>query len=255
MITMLKDESPLISIITPCYNSEWYIRQTIESVLAQPYQNWEMIIIDDCSTDNSEILINEYLKKDKRIKYLKTELNTGMPSGPRNLGLDNAKGRYIAFLDGDDIWLPTKLENQLKNFTDENVAIVFSYYEKITEDRQRSNRIVISLEKVTYNQLLKGNSIGCLTAIYDTEKSGKLSFMNFHYEDYAYWLAILKNGYIAKNTNTLEALYRVKSDGESSKKLRSARWTWNIYKNYLKMPLLKCLYCFSLYSLKASFKH
>jgi glycosyltransferase involved in cell wall biosynthesis len=245
----------LVSIITPNYNSAQFIAQTIESVLAQSYQNWEMLIVDDCSTDNSETIIRKYLEQDKRIRFYKTKTNTGMPAGPRNIGIEKSCGQYIAFLDSDDIWFPTKLEQQLKIFENKNVAIVFSYYEKITESGQRNDRIIKSPRQVTFDGLLKGNCIGCLTAIYDTARVGRLYFQYFHYEDYAYWLTILKNNYIAKNTNTVEALYRVKSNGESSNKIVSMNWIWNIYRNYLKMSLLKSIYYFSFHHIKALAKY
>lgn len=104
---------PLVTVITPLYNAEKYIAETIESVINQSYQNWEMIIVDDCSTDNSREIVKEYEKKDRRIRLIESESNFGGPARPRNIGLDNAKGEYIAFLDADDVWLSEKLEIQV----------------------------------------------------------------------------------------------------------------------------------------------
>ena len=101
--------NPQISVITPCYNAESTIRETIDSVLRQTFKDWELLIIDDCSTDNSAEIIREYSSRDSRIKYFKTEEKSGSPSTPRNIGIDNASGEYIAFLDADDVWLPDKL--------------------------------------------------------------------------------------------------------------------------------------------------
>ena len=115
-----------VSIIMPCYNSEKFIKDAIESVLKQTYQNWELIIIDDNSTDNSTIIVESYKRKDFRIKLLKNSNNTRMPATPRNIGILSANGRYIAFLDSDDIWYPSKLENQIPLFKDEKCAVVYS---------------------------------------------------------------------------------------------------------------------------------
>lgn len=120
----------LVSVIIPCYNSERYIVQSIESVIMQTFQQWEMIIVDDCSTDNSADIIKKYEAKDFRIRYLKTNEPSGSPSIPRNIGIREARGRYIAFLDSDDIWLPKKLEEQLKFIDQPNVAMVFSNFGK-----------------------------------------------------------------------------------------------------------------------------
>jgi glycosyltransferase involved in cell wall biosynthesis len=130
---MIAKYNPLISIVTSCYNNVSFIAQTIESVLAQTYQNWEMIIVDDCSTDGSYAIAMEYASRDSRIKVYRTEHQSGSPVEPRNIGIQKATGRYIAFLDSDDVWLPNKLENQLKLFDNKDTAIVFSNYKKINE--------------------------------------------------------------------------------------------------------------------------
>jgi len=252
---MKNNNSQLISIITPCYNSESYILEAIESVRAQTYKNWEMLIIDDCSTDISVSLINDYVKKDKRIKLFVTEKNSKSPVEPRNIGIKNARGRYIAFLDSDDIWLPTKLENQVKQFKEDKIAIVFSYYEKISEKGNRKNRVVYSPSIVTYKELLKGDSIGFLTAIYDTEKSGECYFKHIGAEDYAFWLLMLRPGFIACGTNTVEALYRVRRKSLSSKKIRAAKWTWDIYRNLLEFSVFKSVYHFIFYAIRAVCKY
>ena len=164
----------MVSIVTPCYNASFFIEQTIQSVLSQTYSEWEMLIVDDCSTDGSNGIINKYIKQDKRIKYYKTSCSSGSPVLPRNIAIEKAQGKYIAFLDSDDIWLPTKLEEQLKLFDGEKVAVVYSNYEKINENGNRSNRIIKAPTEVNYHNLLKSNVIGNLTGIYDTEKVGKV---------------------------------------------------------------------------------
>lgn len=227
----------LVSIVTPCYNSERYIRYAIESVISQTYKNWEMIIVDDCSTDNSVTIIMEYCEKDCRIKYLTTGIASGSPTKPRNIGIAKAKGRYIAFLDSDDIWLPNKLEVQLPLLKNDDVAIVYSYYEKITEAGERSGRVIKSALNHSYKSLLFGNEIGCLTAVIDTYKGNKCYFQYIGHEDYALWLSILKKGFIAKNAQEVLGLYRVRKLSVSSNKVRIIYWVWNIYRNCEKLSI------------------
>lgn len=236
----------------PCYNSGTYIRQAINSVKGQTYRDWELLVVDDGSTDNSADIIKGMEQTDGRIKYLKTNAPSGSPIVPRNIGVKNALGRYIAFLDSDDAWLPNKLERQMKMFEQyEDMAICFSNYEKMTEQGERNNRIIKAPSVTTYKQLLLGNVIGCLTAVYDTEKVGKVFFQNHSHEDYILWLDILKRGYVARNTNTVEALYRVRENSVSSNKLKTLCWQWDIYRNVEKIGLFRSSYYFFNYAYRA----
>ena len=244
----------MVSIITPCYNASAFIEQTILSVQAQTYTDWEMLIVDDCSNDNSAEIIKRYADKDRRIKYLNTDRSSGSPVKPRNIGIENAKGRYIAFLDSDDVWFPDKLEKQLNLFHDKKVAVVYSNYEKMNENGERGNRIIKAPSETNYYDLLKGNVIGNLTGVYDTEKVGKVYCQNIHHEDYILWLSILKKGFIAKNTNTVTALYRVRNNSVSSNKLKVLSWQWNILRNVENLPFYKSVYCFMCYAIKAILK-
>lgn len=242
----------MISIVMPCYNSGTFIRQAIESVRNQTYRDWELLVVDDGSTDNSADIIKGMEQTDGRIKYLKTNAPSGSPIVPRNIGVKNALGRYIAFLDSDDAWLPNKLERQMKMFEQyEDMAICFSNYEKMTEQGERNNRIIKAPSVTTYKQLLLGNVIGCLTAVYDTEKVGKVFFQNHSHEDYILWLDILKRGYVARNTNTVEALYRVRENSVSSNKLKTLSWQWDIYRNVEKIELFRSSYYFFNYAYRA----
>lgn len=241
----------LVSVIVPCYNAASYITETIESVISQSYTNWEMLIIDDCSCDNSGLIIQNYCSIDSRIKYYRTEKASGTPTLPRNIGIENAMGRYIAFLDSDDVWLPNKLEEQLCLFDDSQTAIVYSDYEKMAETGERNHRIIKAPSTVNYKQLLLGNVIGCLTAVYDTDKIGKVYFSEHSHEDYIMWLSILKNGFIARSSNTVTALYRVRNHSVSSNKLKALSWQWNIYINIEKIGYFKAAYYFIHYAYRA----
>lgn len=244
-----------VSIITPCYNSEQFIADTIESVLEQTFQNWEMIIVDDKSSDNSVSIVKEYSKKDKRIKLICLENNSGSPTIPRNKGISIAKGRFIAFLDSDDLWSPTKLEEQIHLFQENNVAIVFSNYEKIDEEGMKKNRIIKAPAFVKYKDLLKGNSIACSTAIYDSKKVGKIYFVNQRHEDYILWLSILKKGYIGKNSNTITTFYRVRKSSISANKIKVIKWTWNIYRKTENLSLTSSIFYMFTYLYKSLKKY
>lgn len=241
----------LVSVIMPVHNAETFLNQSIQSVLSQTYQNWELLVVDDCSSDNSALLIHQFEATDQRIKYLKTEEPSGSPTLPRNIGIANARGRYIAFLDSDDMWLPNKLKEQLSLFKNKDTAIVFSNYEKITEEGERNQRFVIAPESTNYKHLLCGNVIGCLTAVYDTKKVGKMYFEKISHEDYILWLAILKKGFTGKNTGTVNALYRVRTQSVSSNKWKALSWQWNIYVKVEKVGYIKAIYYFMNYALKA----
>ncbi|MDR0660900.1 MAG: glycosyltransferase [Prevotellaceae bacterium] len=243
-----------VSVITPCYNSDSFIAEAIDSVINQTYSNWEMLIVDDCSNDNSAAVIASYREQDDRIKYFKTDAPSGSPSLPRNIATENASGQYIAFLDSDDTWFPTKLEKQVKLLKNNDTAIAFSSYEKISEDGRRSNRIVKAPAATSYKKLLRGNVICLSSAAYDSEKVGKQYFQKIGHEDYVFWLAILKKGFIARNTKSVETLYRICESSISSNKLKTMAWQWNIYKNIEKIGFFGRLYNFTCYAFKALLK-
>ena len=241
-----------VSVVMPVYNAEAFLEQSINSVFAQTYSNWELLIVDDCSADDSVSIVKKYTSQDKRIRFFKTNKPSGSPVLPRNIGVRNARGRYIAFLDSDDVWLPNKLEHQLQLFEQyDDMAICFSNYEKMTETGQRNDRVIKASAVTTYKHLLLGNVIGCLTAVYDTAKTGKMYFPNHSHEDYVLWLSILKQGYVARNTNTVEALYRLRGGSVSSNKLRTLFWQWDIYRNVEKIDLFRAGYYFMNYAYRA----
>lgn len=241
-----------VSIITPLYNSESFIAETIQSVISQTYNNWEMLIIDDCSKDKSSEIVKTYKSLDERIKYFKTDFPSGSPTKPRNIGIEKANGRYIAFLDSDDLWEQNKLETQLRVLEDESVAIVFSNYQKINEQGIQNNRVIKAPKIVDYQKLLKGNVIACCTCVYDSSKTGKLYFNNQGHEDYALWLEILKKGYFAKNTGLVSAKYRVRNASISSNKYKVIFWIYNIYRQNERMSIIKSIY-YSFLTLSRSF--
>lgn len=206
---------PLVSIISPTYNDEDTIENTINSVLNQSYKNWEMIIVDDCSRDNTGYIVKQKAKEDERIKYIKLDKNSGA-SVARNVALKNAKGKYIAFLDCDDLWLEDKLKKQV-NFMEENNCY-FSYtdYEFIDKNGNLLNKKRISPKKISYFSMLLGDSIGCLTVMYNSEKVGLIQIpLLKKRNDYALWCKVLKKVKYGYKYNEVLAVYR-KSDNSIS---------------------------------------
>lgn len=246
-----------VSIIMPAHNAAKTIKESIDSVLSQTFTDWELLVINDSSIDETEQIVSEYTRKDSRIRLLYTDKSVGNPFYPRNIGIKAAEGRFIAFLDSDDVWLATKLEKQIPLFDDEKVAIVFSYYEKFAtnEAETKKNRVIKSPASVSYNSALYGNPIGNLTGVYDSKKIGKVFYEDAGHEDYILWLTILKKGFIAKNTNTVEARYRVAEKSVSSNKGKAASWTWNIYRKTLGFNIIKSAFCYSMYMLKGVLKY
>ncbi|ACM93540.1 teichuronic acid biosynthesis [Nautilia profundicola AmH] len=237
----------LVSIITPSYNSEKFISKTIVSVLNQTYRNLEMIIVDDCSPDNSNEIIEEYIKKDKRIKLIKLDKNSG-PAVARNTAIKEAKGRYIAFLDADDLWIPEKLERQINFMKENDLSFTYSAYDLIDENDNNIGDFIPPKE-IDYKSLLKTNPIGCLTAIYDAKKLGKIYMPNIlKRQDYGLWLKILKQIESTKGMQEKLAIYRIRKNSVSSNKLKAAKYQWKIYREVEKLNIFQSIYYFLNYA-------
>lgn len=246
--------TPTVSVIMPLYNAEKYVEQAIRSVISQTYKDWEMIVVDDCSSDSSVVIVERIAKEDERITLLQTEKPSGSPTLPRNMAIKVARGRFIAFLDSDDVWKPEKLEEQLPLFDGKDTKIVFSYYQKMESNGVVRKGVVKSPAKVDYSELLKGNVIGNLTGIYDTQIAGKHYFEYVGHEDYVYWLHILRDGGVAVNTQKVHALYRLTQNSISRNKLKVCLWDWYIYRHIEKLSVLKSMYCFCCYAINGFIK-
>lgn len=238
---MNNDNNDLVSVIMPLYNTYRFVSQAIESVIKQTHINWEMIIVDDCSTDDSISVVKEYTKKYKRIVLLQLDNNSGSAIA-RNTAIKKSKGRYIAFLDADDLWLEDKLKIQIKFIQDNNLSLTYSSYYLIDEDNNKQGKF-ITKATINYKMMLKSCSIGCSTAIYDTEKIGKVYMPDLTIrQDYVLWLEILKD--IKSTKGIIEPLskYRLLSFSLSANKIRAAQFQWKIYRETLKLSLLKSVY-------------
>lgn len=184
-------KNELVSIITPSYNTANYIGQTIESVLNQTYINWEMIIVDDCSIDDTDEIVSKYLS-DKRIRYLKNKHNSGAAVS-RNYALQKANGKWIAFLDSDDLWHPNKLEKQIQFMEKNNYHFSYTQYQEIEEDNKPKGRMISGPKKITKSKMYAYCWPGCLTVMYDAEKVGLIQIEDIKKNnDYAMWLQIIE---------------------------------------------------------------
>ncbi len=232
---------PQVSIITPCYNASKYISQTIESVLAQSYSDWELIIIDDGSKDDSVTVVNKYVEKDCRIRLFQ-QLNGGSANA-RNHGIREASGRYIALLDADDIWLPQFLEKQIEFMKQKNAICVYSSYKRINEDSNEILKPVICKPFVNYKRMQITNFIGCLTGLYDSQKYGKKYLdenLKSIRDDYAYWLEIVKLENAAYGNQEVLAKYRVVKSSTTGNKIKLIKKQFWFYRNYLKLNFFMC---------------
>jgi len=244
----------LVSIITAVYNAELYISETIESVIAQDYQNWELIIVDDYSTDNSFSIAKKY-ESDKRIHVFEIPIKSpSLAAGTRNFGIDQAKGKYITFLDADDTWNPNFLSSQLNFMKEKNCSFAFSSFFWRAANKDKN---FIVPEKVTYKDILKTNSITCLTAIYDRETIGVFYMPENAYkrEDFACFLSILKKVKYAYGNPEVLAMYRLHGNSASSKKRKMIKWQWRVYRRVEHINFFSSLYFLFCWAIQGLKKH
>ncbi|WP_242035121.1 glycosyltransferase family 2 protein [Mesobacillus harenae] len=245
------DSQPLVSIITPVYKAEEFIEQTINSVQSQTYTNWEMILVDDLSPDNSKQIIDRISEKDNRVRLIQLEKNSGAAIA-RNTAIENSNGKYIAFLDSDDLWQPEKLERQVQFMLENNIEFSFTGYEIMKEDGTKTGKIVHVPQEINYNGLLKNTIIGCLTVMLDKHAIGKIEMVNIRTrQDFVLWLDILKRGHIAYGIDEPLAYYRKVEGSISSNKIKTAKRNWKVYREIEGLPLPKAIYCFCGYAYNA----
>ena len=218
----------LVSIIMPSYNTAKFIGKTIESVLKQTYKNWELLIVDDCSIDNTDEIVSKY--DDERIIYLKNKNNSGAAVS-RNKALKNAKGKWIAFLDSDDLWYPTKLEEQIKYMKKNKYSFSYTSYEEIDENDLTNGVKVTGPKKITKMGMYRYCWPGCLTVMYDAEKIGKIQIADIKKNnDYAMWLKVIKKANCYHYDKVL-AQYRKRSGSISNHgSLKLVKWHYKLFK-------------------------
>ena len=241
----------LVSIITPSFNSGRFIKDCVTSVLNQTYSNFEMIIVDDFSSDDSKQKIRILAENDSRINVFFLNQNIGAAEA-RNIALSKAKGKYIAFLDADDLWDSKKLEKQISFMKKYDIAFSYTSYQAISEDGVTNLYNVIAQKKMDYNSYLMNSIIGCLTVILDREKIGYIKMSDLRSShDMALWLSIMKRGFSAYGLVENLAKYRVVNSSNTANKIKAAIEVWRLYKEIEKLNFFYRVWCFMCYAVNA----
>ena len=233
-------DNELVSIIMPTYNCAKFIGETIKSVIAQTYSNFELIIVDDCSKDNTKDVVNSF--DDERIKYYKLEKNSGAAVA-RTTAMNMAKGKYMAFLDSDDLWMENKLEHQLKFMKDNNYNITCTAYEQVNEDGESLNKVIKTKKKADYNRILLDCPVGNSTVMYNVEALGKFEVPNIRKRnDDALWLQMLKKEKYIYGMDEVLAKYRIRSNSISSNKLSLIKYHWQLYREIEHLSVIRSVF-------------
>ena len=246
-------EVDLISIIIPVYNAENFLKDTIRTVEEQTYKNWELIFVNDCSSDKSVEIIQNEMKKNEKIKLLQLKENSGAAVA-RNTGIREAKGRYIVFIDADDLWEREKLKKQIKFMKEKDCAFSFTSYEFADEKGIGNGKIVRVPKKINYREALKNTTIWTSTVMFDVKKLGKelIQMPNVKRgQDTATWWKVLKQIPYAYGIDEVLSYYRRTNDSLSSNKIRALKRTWNLYRNVEHLNIFYSFYNFCWYVLNA----
>lgn len=247
---------PMVSVITPTYNSQKYVEEAIASVRTQTYDNWEMIIVDDHSDDDTYTIVQRIARLEPRIRLLRQEVNAG--AGPaRTRALDNANGRFIAYLDADDIWYPQKLELQVDFMLANNYGFSCASYEVINNEGLRLNKSIRMMIKVNYVDFLTNNLLQTVGIMADTDIVDR-DLLRMpplkRRQDAATWLQVLKAGHINYGMTEVLGQYRRTENSLSSSKIKAAKGVWTLYRKIEELPLAFSCYCFVRYAFLAAWK-
>lgn len=232
----------LVSVIMPTYNCGRFIEETIASIQAQSYENWEIVIVDDCSTDNTRELVENMMARDGRIQYHCLSENSGAAVA-RTEAMKLADGEYMAFCDSDDLWMPDKLEKQLKFMSDNGYAFSCTAYEQIDEDSVSLGRVIKTVQKTDYNRLLLDCPVGNSSVMYHVDKMGKFEVPNIRKRnDDALWLQMLKKETYIWGMPEVLMRYRIRKNSISSNKLSVVKYHWILYRDIEHLSVLRSVF-------------
>lgn len=255
MLTQLAEEDiGLVSIITPAWKAERWIAETIESVLAQTYSNWEMWVVDDCSPDHTADIVLQYAARDSRVRLIRQPVNGG-PAAARNAAILAAHGRWLAFLDSDDLWLPEKLAAQLSFQVGQSAVLTYTEFRRMSATAGVIGRQITVPDSLTYTQLLGNTAIATSTVIVDRHLAGEVRLKPMYYDDFGCWLDILRSGESAIGLHQDLMRYRVVGGSVSRNKWRSAREVWKTYRQVEKLDLVASAMHFAKYATRGFFKY
>ena len=253
-MNFVENMRPFVSVVMPSYNAEKYISEAIQSVIAQTYENWELLIIDDCSTDSTANIVKQFSDVDSRITLYSNPKNMGVAL-TRNKGMNLAKGSWIALLDSDDVWHKDKLEKQLVAAENTGADIIYCSYSLMDKNGEHLSDFIVP-ERTSYDDMLRKNVIGCSTVFMRSPILIHHHFSTEHYhEDYVLWLELLKSGYIAAASTDVLVDYRIVDGSRSNDKLKSAKNRWLIYREIEKLSLGKSVRVFAAYAFNGFIKH
>ena len=239
--------NPIVSVVIPVHNGERYIEEAILSVMNQTFQDLELIVIDDCSDDSTYEILQRLADGNSKMIVEKNSEKSGVAK-TRNRGVTLCRGKYIAFLDADDVWYPEKLEKQLQLIETEEAALVYTSYEIIDAGGSPCKDPYTVPEHVDFNSILKENIIGCSTVLLRADIAKTYKFLeNYYHEDYCLWLDILSDGHKAAGCADLLVKWRLVTNSRSFNKKNSAMYRWKIYREYLGLSLIKSLQLFAFY--------
>lgn len=244
----------LTSIVTPAYNAERYLAQTVASVQRQSYPDWELLVVDDSSQDRTRAIVVEQARRDPRVRLIALERNGG-PAMARQAAVDAARGRYVAFLDSDDVWLPTKLERQLEFMRQRAAGLSFTAFRRMSADSNRVGRLIHVPSMLTYAELLGNTAIATSTAMIDRGLTGPFGMVKTYYDDFALWLEITRRGFPAFGLDEDLMRYRVLGGSVSRNKGRSAMMVWRTYREVEKLGIVQSSWCFARYAVNAFAKY
>jgi teichuronic acid biosynthesis glycosyltransferase TuaG len=243
-----------VSIITPAYRCAHVVGETIRSVLAQTHTDWEMLIAEDCSPDDTRAVVRDWTRTDPRIKLVELAANGG-PAAARNAALEQARGRWIAFLDSDDLWLPNKLERSIAHAQAHDSALVFTGFRRIQADGSSPGRYIGVPRTLSYRQLLGNTAIATSTVLLDAHQVGQVRMRKTYYDDFDCWLQILKPGRLAHGLDEDLMRYRMMGQSVSRNKRNSASKVWRAYRDLEQLGIPAAAWYFSQYALRGLLKY
>lgn len=244
----------LVSIVTPAWRAARFVGDTIRSVQAQDYADWEMFVVDDCSPDDTAAVVDSFAAADSRIRIIRQPENGG-PAAARNAAIEAATGRYLAFLDSDDLWLPGKLTRQLEFMRERRAALSFTEFRRIAEDGRSPGKRIRVPDTLGYRELLCNTAIATSTVMVDRPLAGEFRMKRTYYDDFAAWLEILRRGHVAHGLREDLMRYRVVGQSVSRNKGKSAAMVWKTYREIEHLGVLDSAWCFANYAVRGWVKY